>query len=522
MNFRGGGRMDQAKGSKHCIRLGSGIHRCVAIAAVIVIALGITAVAKPTGNPETAWQARAIGHAQAMRAFRDRDSGAQPTPPVIPKLGVAFDVSGQIATENIAGATPTAKNAFFQDLGTNNRTCLTCHQPQDGWSVSAASVQARFYASQGADPIFRLVDGATCPNDDVSTPAAKADAYSLLLQRGLIRIGLPIPAGAEYTVTAVDDPYGCNTNPATGLTSANSGIVSVYRRPLPATNLGFLSAIMWDGREPTLASQAIDATLGHAQADAPPTAAQTQQIVAFESGLFTAQRFDAHAKALDADEATGGPVALVAQLSKFFIGVNDPFGLNPTNAGFTSDVFTIYDAWSNLSGRGEVAKARRRVTRGEAIFNTTPINITDVAGINDALHKTSVSGFCGTCHDTPNVGDHSVKAALDIGVADAGADAPPALDISGLPVFTLQCVSGPLAGHAFTVTDPGRALISGQCADIGKLKGPILRGLAARAPYFHNGSAATLMDVVNFYDQRFSIGFTEEQKRDLVAFLSTL
>jgi cytochrome c peroxidase len=91
-----------------------------------------------------------------------------------------------------------------------------------------------------------------------------------------------------------------------------------------------------------------------------------------------------------------------------------------------------------------------------------------------------------------------------------------------LPVFTLQCTAGPLTGQTFQVTDPGRALITGQCADIGKVKGPILRGLAARAPYFHNGSAATLMDVVNFYDQRFGIGFTDQQKSDLVAFLSTL
>jgi cytochrome c peroxidase len=96
------------------------------------------------------------------------------------------------------------------------------------------------------------------------------------------------------------------------------------------------------------------------------------------------------------------------------------------------------------------------------------------------------------------------------------------LDIAGLPVFTLWCTSGPFAGKIFEVTDPGRALITGQCADIGKVKGPILRGLAARAPYFHNGSATTLLDVVNFYDQRFDIGFTDQQKADLVAFLSSL
>jgi len=91
-----------------------------------------------------------------------------------------------------------------------------------------------------------------------------------------------------------------------------------------------------------------------------------------------------------------------------------------------------------------------------------------------------------------------------------------------LPIFTLSCTSGPLTGQSFVVTDPGRALISGKCADIGKVKGPILRGLAARAPYFHNGSAATLLDVVEFYNQRFNLGFTEQQKSDLVAFLKTL
>ena len=72
------------------------------------------------------------------------------------------------------------------------------------------------------------------------------------------------------------------------------------------------------------------------------------------------------------------------------------------------------------------------------------------------------------------------------------------------------------------VTDLGRAMISGKCADIGKVKGPILRGLAGRAPYFHNGAAASLGDAVEFYNQRFNLGLTPQQKADLVAFLRTL
>jgi cytochrome c peroxidase len=162
------------------------------------------------------------------------------------------------------------------------------------------------------------------------------------------------------------------------------------------------------------------------------------------------------------------------------------------------------------------------IARGEQVFNSVPINITGVAGLNDVLNQQSIAGFCGTCHDTPNSGNHSVKAPLNIGVGDAGALSPPALDISGLPVFTLACIAGPLAGQTFKVTDIGRAMISGNCADIGKVKGPILRGLAARAPYFHNGSAPTLQAVVEFYDQRFGIGLTPQQKSDLAAFLSSL
>src|SRR5262249_11152501 len=168
-------------------------------------------------------------------------------------------------------------------------------------------------------------------------------------------------------------------------------------------------------------------------------------------------------------------------------------------------------------------EARKSIARGEELFNTTKINITGVSGLNDDLGMPSIPGFCGTCHDTPNIGNHSVSAPLDIGIADAGPNAPPALDISGLPVFTLTCTAeGPLKGKKYYVTDPGRALITGQCKDIGRVKGPILRGLASRAPYFHNGSAASLMDVVNFYDQRFGLKFTDDQKQDLVNFLNAL
>jgi cytochrome c peroxidase len=515
------------------------LKNSLAVAALLCgtccIASSVGAQSPPADPADHAWQAGAIAHAQRMRAFFDRNSGEQPTPPVIPGFEVDADPFGSIATLQPGGATQTSQNAFFANLGTNQRTCFSCHQPQTGWTVSAASVKERFYLSRGNDPIFRLVDGATCPSDDVSTIDAKIKAYHLLLEKGLIRIGLQVPttvpatgAPTEYRIVSVMDPYGCNTNPVTGLTSfgpngPTAGVVSVYRRPLPSTNLGFLTTIMWDGREPSLTSQAIDATLIHAQAAAPPSLPQQQQIVAFESGIFTAQIHDDNAQSLKARGATGGPDTLEDLLPGFYVGINDPLGGNPKGIPFTSQIFDLYQAWSNISGGGPVDAARQSIARGEALFNNTPITITDVAGLNDTLGVQNIAGFCGTCHDTPDVGNHSVKLPINIGIANGGPNNDnPGLDIGDLPVFNLSCVSGPNAGKKYTVTDPGRALITGLCADIGKVKGPILRGLAGRAPYFHNGSAATLADVVNFYVQRFNLVFTDQQKADLVAFLQAL
>ena len=149
------------------------------------------------------------------------------------------------------------------------------------------------------------------------------------------------------------------------------------------------------------------------------------------------------------------------------------------------------------------------------LFNSKPIQITNVAGLNDDLNLATIPGTCGTCHDSPNVGNHSVSLPLNIGVGDLNSP----LDVSYLPVFTLQ---NKTTLEIKTTTDPGRALITGLWKDVGRLKGPILRGLASRAPYFHNGSATSLDDAVEFYNKRFNIGLTPQEKKDLVAFLNAL
>jgi hypothetical protein len=382
--------------------------------------------------------------------------------------------------------------------------------------MTPLDVQARFAATGGLDPVFRTNDGSNSPTADVSTVGARRSAYSMLLGKAVIRVGIGIPAGAEFDLQAVDDPYHF----------ASAQELSLFRRPLPSTNLGFLSTVMWDGRESTaltgtspvtdmaslqadLGHQATDATNGHAQAAQPPTTDQVQQIVAFEMSLNTAQLRDKIAGSLTDAGATGGPAALAQQ--PFQIGMNDP--LSP--GGVSPHTFSVFAAWASLTGADATTQARQALARGETLFNTKPITISGVAGLNSPTGPASASfqGTCTTCHNTPNVGDHSSALPINIGISDASRRTP------DMPVYTLR---NKATGETVQTTDPGRALITGKWADIGKFKGPILRGLAARAPYFHNGSAASLDAVLDFYDTRFNIGLSQQEHRDLVAFLRAL
>src|SRR5215831_18896371 len=118
---------------------------------------------------------------------------------------------GASQTYSTTGGGIDLTGPFFQSLGTNGRSCGSCHQPSDGMSVSAAHVQRRFVVTQGQDPIFRTNDGSNCNhNIDVSTLAGREAAYRLLRTRGLIRVAIGVPSNADYVVTNVQNPYGCN------------------------------------------------------------------------------------------------------------------------------------------------------------------------------------------------------------------------------------------------------------------------------------------------------------------------
>jgi cytochrome c peroxidase len=88
-----------------------------------------------------------------------------------------------------------------------------------------------------------------------------------------------------------------------------------------------------------------------------------------------------------------------------------------------------------------------------------------------------------------------------------------------MPLYTLRNTA---TGEVVETTDPGVAMVTGKWRDIGKFKTPGLRALASRAPYFHDGSARTVEDVVGFYDFRFRMGLSAQEAADLAAFLKAL
>jgi len=488
----------------------------------------ITATSSDGGDSSVQTQTADLNPSSTLIAASSTSSLEKPVPQT--------DSEGTLLTSSTTG-TIDLSNAFFQAFG-NGRSCASCHQENQAWSVRPDFLQQRFAQTNGTDPIFNLVDGATSPKDAVGTLDQRRLAYSMLLTKGLIRVGLPIPVGAQFVLTAVNDPYNF----------ASASQLSLFRRPLPATNLKFENTIMWDGRETfasaqsalcikgvvpalcfatadfDLLNQANVAVMTHAQAAQGLTAAQQRSIVNFEEALFTAQTTSTRAGNLTDAGAKGGPVSLAA--TNFYFGINDiSSGDYQSGAAFNPNVMTMYSAWSGLDAPTPAAKGkspvpasalnvlRASIARGEQIFNTKPFNIGGVAGFNDQLRVSLQRGTCASCHSTPAVGTQSVPRLFNTGVASANLRTP------DMPLYTFK---NSKTGEVVQTTDPGFALTTGQWQDIARFKVPGLRALAARAPYFHNGSAPDIPSVVQFYNRRFNIGFTPQEVNDLTEFLKVL
>jgi cytochrome c peroxidase len=391
-------------------------------------------------------------------------------------LEAAPNEAGVAETLHTSGAIDRT-NPFFLAMGTNPRSCETCHSAAQGWTMNAATAVELLKDSDGLDPLFNLVDQGTRPDADVSSYDARVATFKeLTAKRGLTRFTRAAPGpAAEFTLIAVADPWGWSD------TTRYSG----FRRPTPTANESKASTTNWTAAADPLTQvrgTGIGATRLHEQRD-PANLLPVELAVAegdFMFGVIFAQAVDNLAGPLDEDGARGGPAHLMAQ--PFFLGITAP------------KVFDIYDAWAAYQGSTDArGAARAAIWRGQEVFNT--------------------AGHCGGCHNTPNVGGHNVVRFFNIGTAE-----PPKCD----PVLPLLTVQNKATGETRTVCDLGRAQSTGLWSDIGRFRAPPLRGLVPRAPYFHDGQARSLADVIRHYDERLTLNLSGQQKHDLEAFLRAL
>lgn len=473
---------------------------------------------------------------------------------VFPTFSEYENASGRFGIINTSGPIDTSTHPFFSVKGPNGRACVTCHQPSDAMSLSVPTIQKRWEETNGKDPLFAAIDGSNCP----SLPQDKRESHSLLLEKGLIRIAMPWPpkpfngkaVEPEFSIEVVRDPTGCNVDPKWGLNSKTPA-VSVFRRPRPVINISHLmelphgvppfnkfffndamplpkgpdtgetvpQQLMADGRGLTPQHQARDAASTHLELLEEFSKAQLQQIEEFERQIFGAQSYDKVAGDLTSESSPPGlgPKALV-------ISPKARLGNNPLNKNFGD-----FSMWLNDEANGEqpsedvVSSFKASVARGANVFRNVRFYISDVGMYNDKGLGNPFKRSCGSgCHNTLSMGMDLSPGFMDLGLNNF----PWQHTRDDLPLFKITCRED-VRPHAFLgreiyTHDPGRALVTGKCTDVGATMTQQMRGLAARAPYFAGGASANLRELVDFYDRRFNIGYTEQQKVDLVNFMRTL
>jgi hypothetical protein len=321
---------------------------------------------------------------------------------------------GKLGVLNMAGPIEMNGHPFFEPLGLNSRACVTCHQPANAMSVSVEALRERWRVTKGEDPVFAYVDGSNNPK----LPQLLESSHSLLLNRGLFRIGLPWPPRddkgrpikPEFTIEVARDPTGVNLDDTYGLKGVNP-TVSVFRRPRPVANMRYVMS--------------------------------PHDVFNIKTGTLMA-----------VDPETGKPASM------------------------------------NL-----MSDARHLTLKQQA---------------NGAYRDHQEGRHGALPHDELN---KIVAFENQIYVAQSH-------DRWGGSLVEVDGPPHPYLGRVIYTNDPGRALITGKCVDIGSIVMGQFRGLVARAPYFSNGSAKNLRELVDVHDRRFDMKLTEQEKVDLANFLS--
>jgi mono/diheme cytochrome c family protein len=303
---------------------------------------------------------------------------------------------------------------YFQAQGANGRSCGSCHIPEEAWAINPGTLQRLFDETGGTHPIFNPLDANNPEAADFSTVGGRWAAYSMMLSRGVFRRGGAPRAEREWDVVAVDDPHGF----------ANLGRIVQWRRVMPTINFPLGSAtVNWDGGNSIGADQLAGLTnqatrnVTGAQQGPPAPPEVIEDIVEFETSLFTAQIYSFSAGFLNADGARGGPEEL-ADMAVF--------------PGKTPGRFDLFDAWADSP-----IATRRQIFRGQEVFN----NVNVPSGRR-----------CGACHTSANNGTNINNTLFDIGTASAAARTP------DLPLYTFR---NRTTGEEKQLSDTGRGNVTG-------------------------------------------------------------
>ena len=354
----------------------------------------------------------------------------------------------------------------LRELGGNGRACADCHMPSDSFQLSPATARARFEAlsekrahnKNADDPLFRPVDA-----DDFRVNGDEANDFSNLIENGLVRVTMPLPANVRLI------------DPATGQPSDET-FVDLWRATMPVFNVAItgpdLVLPIWapaaqnrvpilgqdpngpnrqggfqhDARFATLQEQARGALFAHAQVTVEPSARLLDDLAAFQETLFSSPGVELLANAIRSG-GTFDPDPELTQLEQ----------------------------------------------EGKVVFNRACAQCH-----GGTLHQSTSTPDAALVR--PIVRYHSIVSACPRPTTDGFAACPARLNRNAR-TYRITLANGTV--QTVMTSDPGRLLLTGQPADLGVMDVTQLRGISRTAPYFHNNSAATLEDVLDHYDAFF-------------------
>ncbi len=440
---------------------------------------------------------------------------------------------------------------LFSDatLGTNGRSCATCHVPEDDFSLTPEHVEA-VWAANPNDPLFAAIDA-----DDPEAETLTFDHLRL----GLVRVWLTLPDNMDLI-----DTEGAVITPS-------DRQIFVWRSVPSIADAALTAPYQLDGRVGGLDAQAQGAITGHAEG-ATASPADLERIAAFERTIFTSERARTTAEYLagGGDPASAPDLEAMLDLTPAEERGRVIYGQVCASCHGGANLATVTnDEIRRLSYPELNADGTVRYVVPPPMTGPTPHYVERPGNqfINIATVVENYFVFIGaTEHESftrsVDFPHYRFRFYRDASRTETIADLPPSLpfpppdppascgfppDAMFLTGFDENC--NPISGPNFSVqefsTDPGRAAITGDPNDFEAFDIPTLRGIARTAPYWHNNISGTLEEVVDLYSDHLlnrypsltinddpeidpdgDIGLietlSEAQKVDLLAFLRRL